>query len=195
MFLTDATVHGMLDNAMPSGANNVQLSLHNSYSATGANLVGNKTNSNFSAATGRAKSLSAPVDIAVPSADTVRWIGAWDSTGATFKGMVPNGGAALSFQVDVTNNRVYCENHGLSNDYKVAFFGAAAPGGLTAGVEYFVVGVTAGDPDYFQVSSSQGGAAIDITGQHAAGCLVSRLVPEIYSGAGTHRVNTFVLAA
>ena len=195
MFLTDATVHGMLDNAMPSGSNNVQLSLHNSYSATGANLVGNKTNSNFSAASGRAKSLSAPVDIAVPSADTVRWIGAWDSTGATFKGMVPNGGSALSFQVDVTNNRCICENHGLSNDYKVAFFAAAAPGGLTAGVEYFVVGVTAGDPDYFQVSSSQGGAAIDITGQHAAGCLVSRLVPEVYSGAGTHRVNTFVLAS
>lgn len=195
MFLTDATVHGMLDNALPGGANNVQLSLHNAYSATGANLVGNKTAATFSSATGRQKALSSPVDIAVPSADTVRWIGAWSADGNTFKGMVPNGGAAKTFQVDVTNNRIYCENSGLANDQKVAFFGAAAPGGLTAGVEYFVVGVTAGDPDYFQVSSSQGGAAIDITGQHGDGCMVSRLVPEVYSGAGTHRVNTFVLAS
>ncbi len=156
MYLTDATVHGMLDNALPGGSNQVQLSLHNGYSATGANLVGNKTASTF---------------------------------------MVPNGGTAKTFQVDVTNNRIYCENHGLSNDQKVAFFGAAAPGGLTAGVEYFVIGVTAGDPDYFQVSSTQGGSAIDITGQHGDGCMVSRLVPEVYSGAGTHRVNTFVLAA
>lgn len=195
MFITDATMNGALDNILPSGANNVQLSLHNGYSATGANLIGNKTNSNFSAASGRQKALSAAVDIAVPSADTVRWIGAWDSTGATFKGMVPNGGSAMTFQVDVTNNRVMVEGHGLSNDQKVAFFGAAAPGGLTAGVVYWVVGVTAGDPDYFQVSSTQGGAAIDITGQHGAGCMVSKVVEEIYAGAGTHRVNTFVLSA
>lgn len=195
MFITDAVIAGALDNMFPSGANNVQLSLHNSYSATGANLVGNKTNSNFSAASSRQKALSAPVDITVPSADTVRWIGAWDSTGTTFKGMIPNGGTALTFQIDVTNNRIYCENSGLANDNKVAFFGAAAPGGLTVGVEYFVVGVTAGDPDFFQVSTTQGGSAIDITSQHAAGCMVSKLVPEIYSGAGTHRVNTFVISA
>jgi hypothetical protein len=195
MFFTDATVHGMLDNALPSGSNNVQLSLHSSYSATGANLVGNKTASTFGAASSRQKALSSAVDITVPSADTVRWIGAWSSDGSTFKGMIPNGGTAKTFQVDVTNNRVYCEAHGLSNDQKVAFFGATAPGNLTAGTEYFVVGVTAGDPDYIQVSSSQGGAAIDITGQHADGCMVSRLVPEVYSGAGTHRVNTFVVSA
>lgn len=195
MFITDATINGALDNILPTGSNNVQLSLHSAYSATGANLVGNKTNSNFSAASGRQKALSAAVDITVPSADTVRWIGAWDSSGATFKGMVPNGGDAKTFQLDVANNRVYCEAHGLSNDQKVAFFGAAAPTGLTTGTEYFVVGVTAGDPDYFQVSTSQGGSAIDITGQHASGCMVSKLVPEVYSGAGTHRVNTFVLSA
>lgn len=194
MRLTDTAAHAALDAVLPSGANNGQLSLHSAYSATGASLIGSKTNATFNAASGRSKALNAAVDITVPSANTVRWIGAWDSTGATFKGMIPNGGAAKSFQLDLTNNRVYCEAHGYVNDDKVAFFGDTVPTGLTEGTEYFVVGVTAGDPDYFQVSATQGGAAIDITGQHGAGCFVSKLVPEAYSGSGTHRVNTFTVA-
>lgn len=193
MFLTDYAVHAGLDAILPSGATNTQLSLHNAYSATGANLVGSKTNANFSAASSRQKVLSAAVDISVPSADTVRWIGAWSSGGTNFIGMVPNGGTAKSFQVDVTNNRIYCEGHSFVNDDKVAFFGGTAPTGLTAGTEYFVVGNTAGDPDYFQVATTSGGAAIDITGQAAASCVVSKLVPESYSGSGTHRVNSFTL--
>lgn len=197
MFLTDATVNAMLDTALPSGAGNVYLSLHNAYSATGANLIGNKTSSNFSAASSRSKALSAAVDIAVPSADTVRWIGTWDSTQSTFKGMMPNGGTAMTFQVDITpENKILCEGHGLANDQKVAFFG---PGtwswGPSAGTEYWVVGVTAGDPDSFQISTSQGGGAVSITGQPPAGCLFSKMVPEVYNGPGTHRVNTFVVNA
>lgn len=193
MFLTDTAANAALDAALPSGASNAQLSLHSAYSATGANLVGSKTAATFAAAASRSKALSSAVDITVPSANTVRWIGAWDSTGATFKGMIPNGGTAKPFQLDLTNNRVYCEGHGYANDDKVAFFGDTAPTGLTAGTEYFVITVTAGDPDYFQVSTSSGGAAVDITGQHGAGCFVSKLVPETYSGAGTHRVNSYTV--
>lgn len=195
MFLTDTAAHAALDAALPSGASNGRLSLHSAYSATGANLVGATTVCTFAAAAARSKALSAAVDITVPGAATVRWIGAWDSTGATFKGMIPNGGTARGFQLDVANNRVYVEGSGFVNDDKVAFFGDTAPTGLTAGTEYFVVGVTAGDPDYFQVALTSGGAAIDITGQHGAGCFVSKLVPEVYAGAGTHRVNSFNLVA
>lgn len=193
MFLTDAAAHAALDAVIPAGASNGRLSLHSAYSATGANLVGATTVCTFSAASGRSKALSAAVDISVPGAATVRWIGAWDSAGSVFKGMIPNGGTARSFQLDVANNRVYCEGSGFANDDKVSFFGDTAPTGLTAGTEYFVVGVTAGDPDYFQVSATQGGVAIDITGQAGAGCFVSKLVPEVYAAAGTHRVNTFNL--
>jgi hypothetical protein len=193
MRLTDTSAHAALDAMLPAGASNGRLSLHSAYSATGANLVGVTTACTFAAAAGRTKALSAAVDIAVPGAATVRWIGAWDSTGVTFKGMIPNGGSARSFQLDLTNNRIYCEGSGFVNDDKVAFFGDTVPGGLTEGTEYFVVGVTAGDPDYFQVSATSGGAAIDITSQHGAGCDVSKLVPEVYAAAGTHRVNSFNL--
>lgn len=191
--LTDTTVQSMLDNQFPSGAGNVLISAHSAYSATGANLIGSKTSANYSAAASRQKALSAAVDITIAGGNTVKWIGLWDSTGATFKGMVPNGGSDFSFQVDLTNNRVYCEGHGLANDDKITFHGAAAPTGLTAGTTYFVVGVTAGDPDYFQVAATQGGAAIDITGQAAAGCAVSKIIEEAYAGAGTHRVNSLTI--
>lgn len=194
MFLTDAAVHAGLDAILPSGATNTQLSVHTDYSAIGANLHGAKTDANFSAASGRSKALSAAVDIAITGATTIKWIGAWSTGGLTFYGMAPNGGSAKTFQLDLLNNRVYCEGSGYANDDKVVFFGATAPTGLTTGTDYFVVGVTPGDPDYFQVSLTQGGAAIDITGQHAAGCVVSKLVAETYSGTGTHRVNSFNLS-
>lgn len=191
--LTDACIEAMLDNQIVAGASNMQLSVHTDYSATGANLHGSKTNANFSAATGRTKSLSAAVDIAV-TASTIKWIGIWSSGGTTFKGMFPNGGSDFSFQLDLTNNRVYVEGSGFVNTDKIVFHGAAAPTGLTIGTTYFVVGTTAGDPDYFQVAATSGGAAIDITGQAAAGCVVSKITEDVYAGAGTHRVATLTVS-
>lgn len=192
--LTDATINAMLDNQFPSGAGNVLLSLHSAFSATGANLIGSKTSSNFSAASSRSKALSTAVDIAVPSANTVRWIGAWDSAGATFKGMFPNGGSDFSFQVGVTPNTIIAEGTGFANDDTITFHGGTPPAGLTEGTVYFVVGVTAGDPDTFQVAATQGGSAIDITGQPAAGCAVSKIIQDVYAGTGTHRVSTLAIA-
>lgn len=191
--LTDTAINAMLDNQFPAGSGNVYLSVHSGYSATGANLLGSKTSANFSAAASRQKALSAAVDISVAGGNTVKWIGLWDSTQAVFRGMYPNGGTDYSFQVDLTNNRIYAEGSGLVNDDKIVFHNNTAPTGLTAGTTYFVVGTTAGDPDYFQVAATQGGAAIDITGQHAAGCVVSKIVEETYSGAGTHRVSTLTI--
>ena len=54
--------------------------------------------------------------------------------------------------------------------------------------------MTAGDPDYFTVSATAGGAAIDITGQAAAGCAVSNIVEDVYAAGGTHRVSAFTIA-
>jgi hypothetical protein len=193
MRITDTQLNGLLDTLLPAGANNGQLSLHSAFSATGANLIGAKTNATFASASGRSKALTAAVDIAVPSAATVRWIGAWDSTGATFKGMIPNGGTSKAFQLDLGNNRIYCEGAGLANDEKIAFYGDTVPGGLVEGTVYFVVGVTAGDPDYLQVAATQGGSAIDLTSQHGPGCYLGRLVEEVYASSGTHRVNSFTV--
>lgn len=194
MFIPDVTINAMLDNQYPSGAGNTYLSTHSDYSATGANLLGAKTSANMSAAATRQKALSAAVGIAVAGGNTVKWIGVWDSTQATFRGMVPNAGSGdKSFQVDVANNRIYCENHGWAANQKIVFYGDTPPTGLTAGVTYFVKTVTAGDPDYFDVSATAGGAAIDITGQAGAGCSVSDIVEETYSSSGTHTVNTFTI--
>lgn len=194
MYLTDATVNAMLDNQFPSGAGQVYLSVHTDYSATGANLHGSKTSANFSAAASRSKALSAACDISVTAGATIKWIGAWDSTQATFRGMTPNASTGdKTFQVDVANNRIVCENHGWSADQKIAFHGGTAPTGLTAGTTYFVKTVTAGDPDTFDVAATQGGAAIDITGQPGAGCVVSNIVEEVYGSNGTHRVSTMTI--
>ena len=195
--LTDTRINAALDAVTPTTS--VKLSVHDAYSATGASMVSGtaKTAGTLNAASSRSRALNAAVDITdVPSAGVVRWIGMWDgTTDTTFIGMWPNGGSDKSFQVEAgATNRILCEGHGMSNGDKCAFHGGTAPTGLTAGTEYFVVGVTAGDPDYFQVEATSGGGAIDITGQAAAGCRVSKLVPETYASGGTHRVSALTVA-
>lgn len=186
--------NAMLNNQYPAGAGNVYLSVHTAYSASGANLHGAKTSANFGAASSRQKSLAAAVDIAVTGGATVKWIGAWDSSQAVFLGMWPNGGSDFSFQVDLANNRIYCEGHSMANDDKVVFHNGAAPAGLTEGTTYFVVGVTPGDPDYLQVAATQGGAVIDITGQPGPDCVMSKIVEQVYGSNGTHRVSALTIA-
>jgi len=173
-----------------------KMSLHSAYSTSGANeLTGGsyaRQTLDFNAASNRSKASNGAVpDFSVPAGAVVAFVGVWDSTGSTFKGMTPNGGTEKSYQVDLTNNRIYCEGHGMANDDRVVFMGATVPTGLTAGTIYYVVGTTAGDPDYFQVASTQGGSAIDISGQPSADSRVSKCVVETYSGAGTHRITAF----
>lgn len=195
--LIDATYNAMLDAAFPTGTgtDRCYLSAHTDYHATGGNLHGSKTAGAWAAASVGQKAITAAIDISITAVATIKWIGAWGGTaGDTFRGMVPNGSTGdKTFQVDLTNNRVYCEGHGWANDQKITFHADTPPTGLTAGVTYFVTGVTAGDPDYFQVAATAGGAAIDITGQAAAGCVVSNIVEETYSSNGTHRVNSYTI--
>ena len=187
-----ARVNAILDTEYAAGD---KLSLHSAFSSSGANeLAGGayaRQTVTYAAASGRSKASSGNVDFPVPAGSTVAWIGVWNSAGSTFKGMVANGGSEKSFQVDLTNNRIYCEGHGMANDNRVTFTGATVPAGLTEGTAYYVVGVTAGDPDYFQVSATQGGSAIDITAQASADAMVSRIVLEAYAADGTHRISSW----
>lgn len=190
--ITDATANAMLD------AITLDLcSLHTAFSLTGANKVTGGSPAyadkaiTFGAAASRQRSASSQPVFDVPAGATVRFIGIWTNAGSVFRGMSPNGGSEMGFQVDLTNNRIYCEANGFANDNTVVFIGGAPPTGLTEGTVYYVVGVTAGDPDYFQVSATQGGAAIDITGQHAAGCKVSKIVQEAFAAQGTHTVTSY----
>lgn len=191
---TTAFVNTTLDTAIAAGD---KLSLHTAYSTTGANEVSGGTyarqTGTWSAASGRSKALSSAVSFTgLPASVTVAFVGHWDSTGATFKGMTANGGTEFSFQVDLTNDKILVEGSGYANDDRVVFTGTP-PTGLTEGTIYFVVGVTAGDPDTFQVAATSGGAAINITGQAAVDCKVSKVVLETFTGAGgTLNVNTYV---
>jgi hypothetical protein len=189
--LTDTTANAMLD------AITLDLcSLHTAYSATGANEVSGgspayaKKAITMGAAASRVRTNSSSPVFDVPAAATVRFIGLWTNAGTVFRGMFANGGTELGFQVDLTNDRILCESHSLANDNKVVFYGGTVPTGLTEGTVYFVVGVTASDPDYFQVSLTSGGAAINLTGQPSAQCKFSKIVEEAFAAQGTFTVST-----
>lgn len=188
--LTDTTVNAMLDAITLDLA-----SLHTAYSSTGANEVTGGTPAyakkaiTMAAAGSRARASGTSPVFDVPAAATVRFIGLWTNAGTVFRGMFANGGTEKGFQVDLTNNRILCESHGLVNDDKVVFYGGTVPTGLTEGIVYFVVGNTAADPDYFQVALTSGGAAIDITAQPAAQCKFSKIVEETFAAQGTFTVT------
>lgn len=166
-------------------------SLHSAYSATGLNeLTGGspayaKKAITIGAAASRARASSTQPVFDVAAGSTVAFIGLWETAGTVFKGMFANGGTEKGFQVDVTNNKILCEAHGLVDTNNVVFYGGTPPTGLTEGTVYFVVGNTAADPDTFQVSLTSGGAAIDITGQPSAQCKFSRIVQETFGAQGT----------
>lgn len=184
--LTDATVNTMLDAVTYD-----LCSLHSAYSATGANeLTGGspayaRKAITIAAAGSRARAASTQPVFDVAAASVVAFVGLWTNAGTVFRGMFANGGTEKGFQVDVTNNKILCEAHGLVDTNNVVFYGGTPPTGLTEGTVYFVVGNTAADPDTFQVSLTSGGAAIDITGQPAAQCKFSKIVQETFGAQGT----------
>ena len=198
MLLVDTAKNVALDALFPTGTgtDRCYLSAHTDYSATGTNLHGSVTAGAWAAASSGSKAITAAIDLTITGAVTIKWIGAWGGTaGNTFRGMIPNGSTGdKTFQVDLANNTIFCEGHGWSADQKIVFHGGTAPTGLTAGTTYFLKVATAGDPDYFNVAATAGGAAIDITGQAAAGCVVSNITEEAYAAGGTHRVSTLTIA-
>lgn len=188
--ITDATANAMLDSLTLD-----LCSLHTAFSATGANKVTGGSPAyadkaiTMAAASGRARAASTQPVFDIPAGTTVAFIGLWTNAGSVFRGMVPNGGSEKGFQVDLTNNNIVCEAHGLVDNDRVTFIGGTPPTGLTEGTVYFVVTNAAGDPDTFKVSATQGGAAIDITGQHTAACKLSKVVLEAFAAQGTHTVT------
>lgn len=138
----------------------------------------------LAAASGGARATSGAVTFDIPVGATLRWVGFQDAVSAgNCRACSPNGGSPKKFQVDLTNNRILCEAHGYAADQKIVFFGGTPPTGLTEGTIYFVRTPTSADPDHFEVAATAGGAAIDITGQPAAGCMVSVIVEEGPYGA------------
>jgi hypothetical protein len=169
-------------------------SLHTAYSATGASEVTGgspayaRKSATFAAASGGSKASSNAPVFDVPASTTVRFVGFWDAiTSGNFKGMAANGGTEFEFYVDATGDKILKVAHGLLNDQKVVFYNGTAPGGLSEGTVYFIVNKTTDD---FQVATTLGGAAINLTSQAADSVVCSLIIEETFGAQGTHTVTS-----
>lgn len=174
------------------------VSAHSAYSASGASELSGgspayarKAITMGAAAGGQRVSSTQPV-FDIPAGSTVRFIGFWTLvTGGTFLGMAPNGGSEFEFYVDAAADRIKLPNVAApNNDEKVVFYNGTPPAPLVEGTVYWVVNRTASD---FQVSATQGGAAIDLTAQAVDACVGSKIVEETFGAQGTHTVSSATL--
>lgn len=205
---SDAAVQKMLD-AMDETASPVgytHASLHTAYSTSGANEVtggspayARKTVTG-AAASGRSKVFTPSGAHDVPAGTTVAWVGRWNSlTAGTFWGMGPAGGGArrqfnVSDAADVTANTIDSPAHGFTAGQSVVFWaagGASLPAPLAEGTIYFVIaaGLTT---DVFEVSTTSGGSAVDITGNGDGE--VQLIVPEVFAAQGQYTVSSDTLS-
>lgn len=96
---------------------------------------------------------------------TIKAQSIWDapSGGNCLNRILPGTGRQL-FVGLAGDDRIYCSGHGFVNDDKVvltASLGGPLPTGLSEWTEHFVVGATT---DWLGLSTTQGGLAIDLTG-------------------------------
>jgi len=145
----------------------------------------------FGAASGRTLSNSANVDFssmpAQASPGVVGW-SIWDIADPTPDDGSPLGACfwtgwfstvAVTAQVDdedLTNNDIESPTHGFVADDRVVFEALenfTVPTGITAGTLYFVIATGLAD-DIFRVSTTSGGAALDITAEGQ--CLVRKVL-------------------
>lgn len=197
MFMSNTMKNLMLGAvATPSSTNPDFAALHTLYSTTGANEVAGGS----PAYTRFAMTWSAPAvgethlsgtlpSWNVPGGITVGWWSGFDANvGGNFLFIQPLGGQtikpAMSEAADITANDIFCDTHGYVADNRVVFWsasGLALPVGLTTGTIYWVIaaGLTT---DSFRVSTTQGGAAVDIVDPSTLtpfGYFVQRCVPQI----------------
>jgi hypothetical protein len=136
--------------------------------------------------------LSAALDLAIPAGVTVKWIGGFTAlTAGTFKTFAPCGSTLRGVATIQASDDIFrSDGHGLPNDRRVVFYpvaGEALPTGLTEGTDYFVIGQTA---DTFQVSLTQGGAAVNLTGDGEVRW--QDMVPATDAVAFVCRTNSFL---
>jgi len=178
---------------------NVYISLHSGDPGeTGANEVTGgsyaRQQTDFTAAAAGTLSNVGAIAFAGMPATTVFGWGAWDAVSAGnnfWSGFLTIvSGLAVVRSGDLAGNDLQSSVHGLATDDRVAFEAfedLTIPAGITAGTSYFVLaaGLTT---DAFNISTTSGGAEIDIT---AAGSAVWRKVTPQPVNVG----NTFQIAA
>jgi hypothetical protein len=202
--LTDACKNAMLDSAVAGAPGSALfLGLHTTLGQSGTEVTGGspayarKAITWNAAATG-SKDIAAAVTFDVPAA-TVHMVGLWSaSTAGTLRAWMPAGSTARrAFSVDaagVTANDIFSPAHGFIADNRVVFWptiGAVLPTGLSEDTGYWVI-ATGLTTDAFRVSTTQGGAAVDITAIGDGD--VQKYTPEVFAAQGTYQVSAFTIS-
>jgi hypothetical protein len=196
--LTDATKNALLDGS--SIAELVtHLGLHSGFPPAGGNeLTGGayaRQAVTWSPAAAGCVAIAAAETFEVPAGATVRAVGLWSAlTAGTLRGYALAGSVAgrafAAVAAGLASNDLESEAHGLvANDTLLVWptIGAALPEGLAEDTIYHVIstGLTA---DVFRLSTSQGGAAVDVTG--AGDGDWQKFVAEAFAGAGQYQVTS-----
>ncbi|MET0418389.1 MAG: hypothetical protein ABW022_20450 [Actinoplanes sp.] len=107
---------------------------------------------------------------------------------SNFRGYAPINGTTVrgfaSVDTTLTNDQFLSPGHGLVNTDRVQLFnvfGTTFPTGPTEGVLYHVVNATS---DSFKVSTTSGGAAVDITALGGGEIYFEKVVPEVFASQG-----------
>ena len=104
-----------------------------------------------------------------------------------YRGYAPINGTVSGFaavDTTLTNDQFLSPAHGLSDTDRVQLFNTFAgsiPTGITEGTLYFVVNSTT---NTFKVSTTSGGAAVDITALGGGEVYFQKVIPETLAGQG-----------
>jgi hypothetical protein len=203
--LTDVCKNAMLDSAVAGAPGSALfLGLHTTLGSAGTEVTGGspayarKAITWNAAATG-SKDIAAAVTFDVPASTTIRAVQLWSaSTAGTSRAWMPAGSTARRavsvVAADLAGNTIQSPAHGLSAGQSVVFWatiGAGLPTGLSEDTEYFVIaaGLTT---DVFEVSTTLGGSAVDITAIGDGD--VQKFTPEVFAAQGTYQVTSYAVS-
>lgn len=177
---------------------------HTSTEATGGSPSYARQSIVWGAASSGAKANTGSLTFDVP-AGTYGYFGLFNaSTGNTsnFRGYIPFGGAAalkgfFSCDTTLSNDQLFSVAHGMADNDRVVLynvFSETLPTGVTEGTVYYVVSSAT---NTFKVSTSSGGAAVDITALGGGEGFWQRVVPESFGAQGqiTVAIGALVLDA
>lgn len=195
-WLVDGVLNGQLDNLAGEFD---QVSLHTAWSTTGANEVTGgsyaRQSITWNAAASAALNSSNAPSFSVPSGNTIRFIGFWETAASpdTFSGMLPNQQSGdvipARFIIDTTADTIEWPSHGFALDEGIVFLGGTPPAPLVEGTVYYVHNTTT---DNFQVQTTQGGSpgsAVNLTTQGDQDVLAWQIREETFGSDGTFNLN------
>jgi hypothetical protein len=201
---TDVMKNAMLDSAVAGAPGTaLWLGLHTTLGASGTEVTGGspayaRKAITWQAASAGSKDITAAVTFDVP-AGTIHAVQLWSAnTAGVSRAWLPAGSAARrAFSVDsagVTSNLIFSPAHGLTTDNRVVFWptiGAVLPTPLAEDTSYWVI-ATGLTTDAFSVSTTQAGAAVDLTAIGDGD--VQKYVPEVFGAQGTYQVSSFAVS-